>query len=369
MTLDSAFERVYLISLSYREDRRKRALRVLLDAGLISSESKVSVIDAVSGDRVGGGPAWWSAGAGAWGCLASHSQCVWRAASDKLESYCVLEDDIVAHSESARVFSEAFAEVSADRWGQFYLGGQFQGEKPVPVDGSRWLVQPNNVNRTHAFALHRRAFEPFQRHIWHAPDYQAAIAAKRKDGWHIDDQLGDAHDRRVWVTRCPRWWILGQCAGPSNISGRHLPEMWWHWARFRTRLPVVIAPKGWTEDDLDRSGMGARLHFGNKLIDGRLQDVGLKRVFAKPDDIHSRLDEFLLWIAREAIEMGRLPAIQHPSLEADMVREVWKPELVVDSPAELEPEDFAYPFKGRFAFDPRAVDIGGNGGDVGGSDG
>lgn len=355
MTLETAFERVYLISLSYCREKRERAVRHLLAANLIGSEKAITFIDAVSGDRVGGGPQWWSAGNGAWGCLASHSKCVWEACNDRLESYMVLEDDVVAHGESARIFAEAFAELEND-WAQFYLGGQHLAD-PSPVPGKRWLLQAGNVNRTHAFALRKTAFEAFQRHIWHAPDYIRAVEKKRKNGWHIDDQLGDAHARRQWPTRCPRWWILGQGGGNSNISGKQEPTKYWHWWEFRTQLPFVVLPPDWSRFDLERAGLAGKLHCGDRLVPGRLTDKGLGRIFAAdPEKRGELLDAWLLMIAGQAIDRGLVPAIQHRNATMDLVSDIWKSDRVL-APGDLEPDDFRYPFEGRFAFDPRAPEV------------
>lgn len=349
--LSTAFDRVYLISLPYCEGRRERAVSELVNFGLVDRAEDITIMNATSGDALNGAPAWWNAGSGAFGCWASHLRCVWEASSDGLESFAVFEDDVIAHSHSLKVFSECWDDLKSRKWGQFYLGGQLIGTPPAnEFRGSRTLIHPTNVNRTHGYALHKRAFGAFSAHVTHAPDY-----LENPKGWHIDHQLGTAHERGDWLTLAPRWWVVGQGENNSNVSGQSLPELWWFWQRFKTRLPIVLAPANWTEDTLEKKGLKNILHFGNKLVEGTLKDMGLRRVFAdeEPEARANRLQEFLGTITREALDMRRLPAVSHAQVTRKLLEMIWQPELILKA-SDVRESDADYPFSGRFAFDWRA---------------
>jgi len=357
-TLSTHFRSVFLISLRYCDDRRERAVSELLRSGLIASEDEVTHVAAVSGDRVGGGPAGWPSGNGAWGCLRSHQRCLEDAAgldalpeNDPRDSYVVIEDDVIFHDRSAEMFHAFMAEANAHRWGQLYFGGQHLKE---PRESGNLLI-PANVNRTHMFAAHRRAYQVIQRHIAYMPDYEA-----RTGGWHIDHQLGVAHERRSWLTLAPRWWIAGQGEGPSNVSGQNNPDKWWFWNRWRDRVPVVVVPANMTRGRLD-VWHDAALHFGwgcDELTDSGLANA--MQVRSAHDDtaedarwergaMLQRLKNHIAKIATESMDLWRMPAVCHPGLTPDLVREVWPDAIALEDLDRTDAE--SWPFGGRYQFE------------------
>ena len=219
MKLSEAFERVVIINLPFKQDRRQRLEKHLEDCQ-IADPKAVRWERAICGDWTPP-PAWWGAGHGAWGCLMTHLRIGQDAIHDALASYCVLEDDVVFHPRAPEMLGAFMQEVPQD-WGQVYLGGQFLHREPERV--SPWVLRPYNVNRTHAFALSKATIPRYLQHIMHAPDYfnvqmdDKGTTALNHNGFHIDHQLGRAHQRGDWPTYAPAWWLAGQEAGDSNIS-------------------------------------------------------------------------------------------------------------------------------------------------------
>lgn len=307
MRLRDCFERIYVINLPYKSDRRERLERHLQELGLAKPDD-ITWVRAISGDWCRP-PTYFQAGGGAWGCLQSHTRIVQDAIMDHLENYLVLEDDAIFHRRSSELLDWFMKDLPSD-WGQLYLGGQHIRE-PEPLEDKPFIFRCTNVNRTHAFALHNRAMLKFSQHIANAPDYIA------NGSWHVDHQLGTAHQRENWKTYAPAWWISGQSEGPSNISGNNNPQLWWHPSRFSRGLPFVHV-----EDSLDSAGMDAVrqfVHFGNNLKYDTLEDIGLDVCV----DSDFALGEWLEMIAREAIEMGRLPGLQHPRIPTDRLNSYW----------------------------------------------
>lgn len=306
MFLEEAFERICVLNLPYREDRRLALTEHLLECGLIGDASALTWPRTIIGD-LAPPPAWWQQGNGAWGCLRSHVRAAEDALHDGLAHYLVLEDDVLFLPGAAQMLGLVMAELPED-WHQLYLGGQCLndlGQPPRPVDGCQVLRRPWNVNRTHAFALRREIIPRFLQHVQHAPDYLSNFEVRsgnphwRGNGRHIDHQLGQAHQRRDWNTYIPNWWLCGQRGGSSNISGKVNPDKFWFWRGHAPNLPVVIV----SEEDAAHLE-NAPLHFGKNPVRGR-PGVDVGWLTGDPRTFPSLLNT----LAEEALEFGHLPAV------------------------------------------------------------
>jgi hypothetical protein len=305
-SINDHFERVCILNLQYKENRRSRLERHLEEVGL---SGNIQWIKALSGDKMPH-PAWWNAGNGAWGCLLSHSKVIAEALEDEVSSLLIMEDDVILKSNAVELLDCFMAQVPGD-WGQIYLGGQHI-RKPVKLEEGSFVCRARCVNRTHAYAISRSAMARLFQHIWHAPDYIA-----NPGGWHFDHQLGFAHQRGDWASYAPRWWIAGQDEDWSNISGRYNPELWWQPEEWALHLPFVIIPTsmgGNLQDD------HKFLHCGNHLYQGTCCDQGLDSALSSDE----KFRDWLLMIASEALELGRLPGIQHPDLQPERLEKIWQ---------------------------------------------
>ncbi len=228
---------------------------------------------------------------------------------DGVETLCLLEDDVVFHPKAGEMLERLLRELPED-WDQVYLGGQHLKEPDV-IPGKSFVWRARNINRTHAFILRRKVFGRFLQHVLHAPDYL------ENKGFHIDHQLGTAHERRTWNTYVPAWWLCGQEAGASNISGRDNPRKWWQPRRYSTGLPFIIVPHDIPQADLNAAK--PHLHPGWNLVGNTYQDIGLNACVNNPD----KLRKWLLMIANEAIDLYKLPAIQHPNITQAEIETAW----------------------------------------------
>ncbi|CAB4162602.1 Glycosyl transferase, family 25 [uncultured Caudovirales phage] len=222
-TLTDYFDRVYVINCAHRPDRRQRVLAHLWNAGMVSDPLKLVVFNAIIGDWTTS-PACWTSGQGAWGCLQSHRRLIEDVMHERDDRYqltlgnvLVLEDDVV-FLDNALADLNKFMDAVPEDWDQIYLGGQHRQQHEETSNPA--VIVGRSVNRTHAYALAAKAFQPFYRHISHAPDYHGSNK-------HIDHQLELAHQRRDWKVYCPRVWICGQEEGASNISGKTNPRQTW----------------------------------------------------------------------------------------------------------------------------------------------
>lgn len=312
MQLTDFFDKVFIINLPFNEDRKER-LGNHLDAFNLVSWEKVEWVRAISGELCSP-PQWFEGGAGAWGCLQSHIRIAQDATMDGIESYCVLEDDVLFHSNSATLLRRLMSSVPSD-WGQIYLGGQHL-ESPCPLDGNPFILKCANVNRTHAYALKRRAFAQFQQHVLNAADYMG------KACWHIDHQLGLAHGRWEWPVYAPAWWLAGQEEGSSSICGQRTRRIWWHSQIYRNSIPFLYLDDVLSGEEMERLGQIA--HFGNNLKPQTKEDVGLDACVESDE----KMLEWLAMIGREALDYGLVPGIQHPAISRERVLRHWKAGLI-----------------------------------------
>lgn len=332
MNLLKHFSRVYIVNLPFKEERRRRIESHLAEIGLADSQD-ITWMKAICGNHCPP-PAWFHAGPGAWGCLQSHRRILEDAIMDELESYCVLEDDAIFNPHSKFILDRLMEGVPQD-WGQIYLGGQHLSP-PHALEGNSSIVRCSNVNRTHAFAVNRRAFQKIYQHISHAPDYI------KEGAWHIDHQLGLAHERQDWQTYAPAWWLAGQEEGTSNVSNNLKPRMWWHSWDFVEKLPFIWLPS--TFNYSTQTSLDDCVHFGNNLRDSTKQDVGLDACIDSDD----ALLDWLKMISREALDRGMLPGISHPAISLDRINSVWKSGALIATDVDLKSLN-DYPINGLFS--------------------
>lgn len=278
--LRQLFDRIAVISLPDRTDRRER-LMAHFEASGLAEEGDITWAEAVDG-RKSALPDWWQSGPGAWGCRASQWRAIAAAQRDGVERLLILEDDAVFHPRSAQWLPEVSALLPAD-WDLFFLGGQHL-KHPRPAGDPR-LVRGTCITRTHAWAIHRRAFGRLLAEIGNDAAYRA------RPGMHVDHQLGQGQEDGLWNAWAPAWWLAGQDEGESNISSHLDCRRWWQWSGDYWRLPFVSG--------LDAAEHAQWLHVPES---------------APPQD---RL-ALALWLrdaAREAWHQGRLPACGLPAAQ------------------------------------------------------
>lgn len=209
--LEHYFDKVFCINLDRRPDRWEQFLADLPDDWPFKVPQRIQAID---GQKVKA-PQWWKQGNGAWGCYRTHLRLLEEAMNNDWESILLMEDDAKCIPNFTQDVRSFLSEVP-EEWGMIYLGGQHLYVKKVrPRRHTEWVYIPYNVNRTHAFAIHRRMFKRVYRWLtaqdWH-------------NGHHIDHHLGRLHSERADPIYCPKQWLIAQAAGVSNINGRDIRE-------------------------------------------------------------------------------------------------------------------------------------------------
>lgn len=167
-------------------------------------------------------PAWWTQGAGAWGCYQSHLRILERAIEEDLPNYWVLEDDAIFVPDFNKRLEPVLAELPDD-WHQLYLGGQhIEQAKAKPFMVGEHIVRCFNINRTHSFMIHKRFYADLYTHLWDA------IGWSKNKRWHVDHWLGQLHQRETHNVYGVHPWMVGQGEGKSDICKIVTPAKFWH---------------------------------------------------------------------------------------------------------------------------------------------
>ena len=286
--LTAYFDRIAVISLPQRSDRRERLTANLQERGL-AEVSDLTWVEAVDGVRATI-PAWWQSGPGAWGCRASQLAVLQAAQRDGLETVLILEDDAHFHHR-AQEWLGVMMSLVPDDWDLLFLGGQHMVE-PKPMADPR-LLKGRGITRTHAYAVHRRAFASLIEQVSDDSRYQA------NPGWHIDHQYAHGIADGQWKAYAPAWWLAAQEEGRSDIGEQSFSRRWWAVGNHYWRLPFVTLPEAHTETEWTYFPQGEQESL--------------------PEDTLSRA--FWLWrVAHEAWMQGRLPSCD---LSPEEIRKLW----------------------------------------------
>lgn len=229
--LKKHFDRIVVISLPVRANRRERLMHNLISCGL-AEEKDITWFEAVDGrkEKI---PSWWKQGAGAWGCRFSQLKVIEEAQTDGLSNVLILEDDAVFHPRAAEWLEKLMPEIPDD-WGQFFLGGEHL-HKPVLTENPKFF-QGSWITRTHAYAVHSRIFSQIISQV------KDDVAYKKNPGWHVDHQYGWCQKNNIWKAYAPAWWLAGQDSGQSDIAFDDYPRRWWQMGLDFWKIPFVQVP-------------------------------------------------------------------------------------------------------------------------------
>jgi len=206
--LFDAFDRICIVNLPERSDRRREVTRELQRQGV-----------AVDGDRVRcfaatrpAGPAGFPS-TGARGCFLSHLAVLRQARADGVQRLLVLEDDVMFTAELARAGYMAAA-LGAATW-QLAYPGHAQPALPGPL---RWQASREPLVCAHCYAVHHSALNTVIDHL------EACLGRPtgHPDGspMHYDGALTLLRRAQPgWVTLLASRSLAGQRSSRSDIIG------------------------------------------------------------------------------------------------------------------------------------------------------
>ena len=291
MKLIELFERVVIISLKRRQDRRRRIEKLMKATGW--PFKKPIWFDAIDG---GSGlvpvPRGFISGGGAWGCKQSWTRVLEDAMIDNVTSILVMEDDAIWRPTFEEECQGFFENVPQD-WQVAFLGGQNMAAPKQVVPG---VGRTGNTQRTHAIGLRGNGI-------------RFAYGVMAFSDRHIDHRFGPAAGKLNKAYQ-PLSFIVGQDSTQSDISGRKDPSRFWSSPDKSYPICLLNAPQEVAEA-LTEYGF----HYGFDLNDDGL-DRGLCNCFPKPGVYEGGIGKFLSMVSWEAASfsdgMG-VTTIWHPN--------------------------------------------------------
>jgi hypothetical protein len=147
----SAFDRIYVLNLPERADRRREVEVQLRRFGLSLDAEPVRLFRAVRPTEAGPFPS-----VGSRGCFMSHLGMLREAVRDGLGTVLILEDDLDFAPDAEGRLSAVMAALQAHDWSLFYGGYELpEGDACEPPDpsGLRELPAATPVRTTHFVAM------------------------------------------------------------------------------------------------------------------------------------------------------------------------------------------------------------------------
>jgi len=166
------FERIYVLNLPERADRRREIEAQLRRFGLSLHAEPVRLFRAVRPADAGPFPS-----VGARGCFMSHLGMLQEAARDGLGSVLILEDDLDFAPDAEVRLPQTLRTLQGHDWSVFYGGyelpeaGNAAAAEPPTPSALRQLAAPEAVRTTHFIALRGAA-------IAEAARFLEAVAAR-----------------------------------------------------------------------------------------------------------------------------------------------------------------------------------------------
>ncbi len=151
MQLLDCFDRICIINLPERRDRRRQVEKELARLGLRADGDHIRFVAGIRMDDAGPFPS-----AGARGCYLSHLAVLRQALADGVGSVLVLEDDVVFTPALARPQPHLAATLRAGGWDLAYPGHT----DPCQAEPAQWQATRRPLVCAHCYAVSRDALGP-----------------------------------------------------------------------------------------------------------------------------------------------------------------------------------------------------------------
>lgn len=160
MNLTDFFERIYIVNLPERDDRRREMQQELARIDLRIDGDRVRYFRAVRPDNAGLFPS-----LGARGCFMSHFAICEEAIRDGLNNVLVMEDDLAFDMRLPDALPMLLQRLRIEPWDIAYFGHFDPATHAVDVDAPIWRSTTAALATTHFYALNRRALTLLRNHL------------------------------------------------------------------------------------------------------------------------------------------------------------------------------------------------------------
>lgn len=147
------FDRVAIINLAERSDRREETVQEFRRIGWTIENDKIKFFNAIRPMEADGFPS-----VGVRGCYLSHYNVVKQAKCDNLSNILIMEDDIAFIKNIDKCAYDLATGLEKTRWGILYLGHEYQPEIP---SGNLLEKLYTPLPLAHFYAINSRIYDRF----------------------------------------------------------------------------------------------------------------------------------------------------------------------------------------------------------------
>ena len=167
------FQKIYVINLASRADRRREMEAQLQRIGLSLRSEGVELFEAVRPQDKGDFPS-----IGSRGCFMSHLGVLRKAAAGGLDRILIIEDDLNFVDDIERRLGAVAGRLRENDWAMFYGGYRLEEGAPVAT-GSTMLVVPSDqsIGTSHFIGIAGTAIEPLVSYLQAQSQRKAGDAA------------------------------------------------------------------------------------------------------------------------------------------------------------------------------------------------
>jgi glycosyl transferase, family 25 len=217
--LDQLFERLYVINLPERQDRRRAVLRELQQLQISPNTAKLDIFPAIKPETAGDFPS-----IGARGCFLSHLAILTAARDQQLGNVLIMEDDVGFSPSFVKYQSPILAELTRLNWDFLYLGHVLPS-LPVPkptrlsAPGSfvDWQITTVGLQTTHCLAINGQILP---RLVEFLEELLTRPAGHPQGGpMHVDGAYSTFRAQNPdIVTLIAQPCLAVQCSSPSDVA-------------------------------------------------------------------------------------------------------------------------------------------------------
>jgi len=156
MKIKNFFERIYVVNLPERTDRRKTIALELEKAGLPLTPHKIEIFPAIRPDSAGDFPS-----IGARGCFLSHLAILKQAKRDCLSNILIVEDDLVISTLLKQQEESLIEQLQKTDWGFVYFGHSVKLEQKGTNTKLKVRLQPfsESFQTTHFYGVNGKVID------------------------------------------------------------------------------------------------------------------------------------------------------------------------------------------------------------------
>lgn len=179
-SLLAGFERITVVNLPERTDRRREMEQQLRAVGVAADDPRLRFFAAKRPTEKGDWPS-----LGAKGCFASHLELLTQALRDGLGNVLVLEDDCDFTPRSSAVRESLARSLETTDWDLAYLGHPVALDDAPGADIGTWVAHAGSFQQSHCYAVNGRTLPrlvEFLEAITRRPEGHALGGPQHYDG-------------------------------------------------------------------------------------------------------------------------------------------------------------------------------------------